>query len=151
MSYCRQGTDSDVYVLGTSYALQCCGCRLYRYSFDTRYFSRMLKHLATHRKVGHKVPTRAITRLRDEQRTFGNVYAKKDRNHTITKNVRKTKYELQEIELWKTMEVHRKRMALTAVKTFQSIFGRKPERLEMEGLAKTMDISLDLYFMPKHV
>ena len=66
MSYCRFGTESDVYVfMCITGALECCACRL---DGPQRFLSTqaMIDHLDAHRAAGHKVPDRAIARLREE-------------------------------------------------------------------------------------
>lgn len=78
MSYCRWGTDSDVYVYGTQFydkdrgriidVILCCDCKLSSAADD--YYETpgdMLAHLLEHRKLGHKVPESALERLREEE------------------------------------------------------------------------------------
>lgn len=145
MSYCRNnGEDSEVYVIGTGAALECCGCRLYKYSFQTRLYNTMIKHLKYHRKIGDKVPIRAFKRLEEEQKT-NDIYDAKEKRKLI-KNIRKTKNELLEQKLYKGMEYHRKEMMRTALELFEDIYGRKPFNLELAGLAESASIKLDLEF-----
>jgi predicted small metal-binding protein len=68
MSYCRaNNTDSDVYVIKYNVykVFGCLGCpSLGAFSCDTE--EEMLQHLLEHRSAGHKVPERAINRLKRE-------------------------------------------------------------------------------------
>jgi hypothetical protein len=82
MSYCRKnGENSDLYVVGTGDAWECLGCSLIPkgerneavwglitswFICDTR--QEMLNHVLAHRAEGHKVPEKAIRRLRKEIR-----------------------------------------------------------------------------------
>lgn len=78
MSYARKGEDSDVYVVGTGYGIECVNCFLKpRYKFGTGMCDmhlstvcqtpdHMLTHLAKHRSRGHKVPESAMKRLQLE-------------------------------------------------------------------------------------
>lgn len=67
MSYCRFAEDSDVYVfLSVGGALECCGCSLSD-NWSHRSTSAMLAHLREHRRQGHKVPERAMSRLAKER------------------------------------------------------------------------------------
>jgi len=78
MSYARKGEDSDVYVVGTGYGIECINCLLKpRYRFGTGMCDmhlstvcqtpdHMLAHLVKHRSRGHKVPESAMKRLRLE-------------------------------------------------------------------------------------
>jgi hypothetical protein len=78
MSYARKGEDSDVYVVGTGYGIECVNCFLKpRYKIKTKPIDlhlstvcqtpdHMLAHLIKHKSKGHKVPERAIKRLRLE-------------------------------------------------------------------------------------
>lgn len=69
MSYCRMGPDSDVYVFRTfGDVYSCCACRLsadrQSQSFVTA--ADMLHHLHAHLEADHRVPIRAMKRLRGE-------------------------------------------------------------------------------------
>jgi hypothetical protein len=64
MSYCRMGNDSDVYLIGTYGGWQCCGCKLISKLLKSR--EEVLEHLNEHKKMGDKVPIRAIKRLKSE-------------------------------------------------------------------------------------
>jgi len=88
MSYCRFGSDSNVYVYTSSQGLECCACWLdtgewvdqdflgttYKVfqsdgSVQTLFQSNrgMIEHLNLHVEKGHKVPDRALERLRDPE------------------------------------------------------------------------------------
>lgn len=73
MSYCRNnGTDSDVYVIGTARDTkpwwECVACSLSRdrWGYLAKNRVEMLLHLDKHRIAGDKVPARAIERLERE-------------------------------------------------------------------------------------
>lgn len=79
MSYCRNnGVDSDVYVINSGKKWECLGCpraprvnhQMFNVkgwvSFETR--QGILDHLLEHRRLGDKVPNRALERLRREIR-----------------------------------------------------------------------------------
>jgi hypothetical protein len=67
MAYCRFGPDSDVYFYKTLDGWECCRCSLnsgefvYLANFDAAY-----AHIQDHVKAGHKVPDKALSRLRKE-------------------------------------------------------------------------------------
>lgn len=146
MSYCRNnGEDSDVYIIGNDAALECCGCSLYKYSFQSRKYSVILAHLEKHRKAGEKVPARAFTRLKKERDETKDAYVATNKRN-LQKNIPKSRNELLEQKLYREMEYHRKELATTALEVFEDIYGRKPNSLELSGLAKTADIEMDLIF-----
>lgn len=66
MSYARFG-EGDVYVIGSGDGLECLNCSLMkgRIAFCATP-QEMLRHLVEHKKLGHKVPSRALTRLHKE-------------------------------------------------------------------------------------
>lgn len=68
MSYCRFGDDSDVYVYYACKGLCCCMCFLNSDREDEHFHKRseMINHLKQHKKRGHKVPPRAMKRLKEE-------------------------------------------------------------------------------------
>ncbi len=70
MSYCRVGNDSDVYVYHSVRDMYFCWLRSssdgHEGSFRCKTTSEMLAHLEAHVAAGHKVPLRAIERLKKE-------------------------------------------------------------------------------------
>jgi hypothetical protein len=143
MSYCRNnGQDSDVYVFGSGIALECCGCSLYKNSYRCQSYSQMIAHLKEHKAKGAKVPPRTFTRLAQEQKEKKDKYSVPSQKF---KNVRKTKNELLEQRFWKEIEPYKKNLLTDTLEVFESIYGRKPHRLEFEGIAKAVDISIDLH------
>lgn len=78
MSYCRNNrVDSELYVISVGDGWECLGCPSAeevpsgigvpmkgRFFCQTR--QEMLDHLLEHRRRGHKVPERAIERLKEE-------------------------------------------------------------------------------------
>jgi hypothetical protein len=104
----------------------------------------MIKHLEYHQKIGDKVPARALDQLRAEQKTRGDLYQVTNKRKFY--NIRKTKNELLERKLWRALEPHRKKLTATTLAVFEKIYGRKPHQLELDGLAKTVSIELDLFF-----
>jgi hypothetical protein len=68
MSYVRFGQDSDVYVFHSVYGgYECCGCHLNPdRGFNSKTISGAIAHLQVHIAAGHKVPQRALIRLRYE-------------------------------------------------------------------------------------
>jgi len=74
MSYCRKGSpDSDVYVLGDAKGLVCMCCimqpmhehiKMHKDFRGTH--KEILGHLNEHLDEGHKVPNRAVKRLKRE-------------------------------------------------------------------------------------
>jgi len=72
MSYCRVGEDSYVYVYHSVQGMYVCWMREsildgHAGSFECGTDTEMLAHLEAHIAAGHKVPTRAINRLRKEE------------------------------------------------------------------------------------
>ena len=72
MSYCRQGPDSDVYVIAESGPYWTCFC-VGRPAFGCATRTSMLNHLAEHHERGDKVPVKAVVRLWRELQEKGNV------------------------------------------------------------------------------
>lgn len=103
----------------------------------------MVAHLEHHRKLGDKVPARAFTRLKEEQKEKHNLYPATN-HRKLTKNIRRSKNELLEQKLYKEMQYHRKQMVQTAIEVFEDIYRRKPNALELPGLADAADIKTDL-------
>ena len=66
MSYCRMGTDSDVYLIATFGGWWCCGCRLTDGTEVIKRRAAVLSHLQDHKAAGHKVPQRAFQRIERE-------------------------------------------------------------------------------------
>jgi hypothetical protein len=74
MSYCRWGTESNVYVFGLDddngkiiYRCQCCALSHAKNdNTDVWTPEEMIAHLEKHRAAGHKVPDRAIELLKSE-------------------------------------------------------------------------------------
>ena len=144
MSYCRKnGEDSGVYVFGSSTALECCGCSLFKNSAVFRSYSRMIAHLNEHVKNGDKVPAQAFARLRQEKDQHKDRY--EYGKGRLPKNVRKTKNEVLEAQLWRETNNLRKHVSSELLKIFRAVYGRKPVNLEIAGLAKLADVQLDLY------
>ena len=64
MSYCRFGSDSDVYIYTDGSYLICESCKIKDgKTFATKRRSRMLSHVDDHIGVGHKVPQGAIDEI----------------------------------------------------------------------------------------
>lgn len=64
MSYCRNGDDSDVYVIPVAAGIECVGC-----DYLTSHPDSMIVHLLEqHLAVGKMVPDRAFLRLLAEVR-----------------------------------------------------------------------------------
>ena len=143
MSYCRNnGTDSDVYVIGSFGTLECCGCYLYKNSARFNTYSALLKHLDEHKRRGDKVPDYAIKNLKKDQ-AQGNIYAGADKKLKL-KNVRVSKEKILEHKLYTALKPTRKFLLKKVLTTFNSIYGRMPTKLEVKGLAYTVNIELDL-------
>jgi len=72
MSYCRM-SEGDVYMYPHVYGyIDCCGCSLSIES-DAKFYKRSdaIKHLELHIANGDIVPDRAINRLKEEIKEFG--------------------------------------------------------------------------------
>jgi hypothetical protein len=70
MSYCRfNDVDSDVYVIEGFKGLWCVNCGYSKKgTYVTKSHKQMINHLRMHRRMGNKVPDRAMERLRRELR-----------------------------------------------------------------------------------
>jgi hypothetical protein len=106
----------------------------------------MISHLQEHREQGHMVPARVFARLEKEKTENKDKFQVDGAKPKPIKNVRKTDNELKEEKFYREMDYHRKEMAKTALEIFKDIYGRDPHNLEIEGVAKAADITLDLHF-----
>lgn len=68
MSYCRIGPDSDVYVYRDMEGeYNCCGCSLVPEGpVKFPHLAGIKYHLMCHRAMGHKVPSYAFDRIKEE-------------------------------------------------------------------------------------
>lgn len=68
MAYCRYGWDSDIYVYATGGGMMTCH-GLGHADVDATYMGtpqQMYEHMTAHATAGHRVPQRALDRLREE-------------------------------------------------------------------------------------
>ena len=79
MSYIRFSDDSDVYVYVGDKGITCCSCRLNPIKdgfhldicFDGKgMYTKMISHLEQHKRSGHKIPSIAIKRIREDYNTY---------------------------------------------------------------------------------
>ena len=76
MSYCRFGTDSDVYVFKSGDIWICSGCKL---TSDDSYFKtlkELREHLQIHEKAGHKVPPDVYERIEFEMNKIETIFGR---------------------------------------------------------------------------
>lgn len=62
MSYCRKGSDSDIYLIHNIYGFYECFCNPAK-SFTCESPKEMFEHLIKHRDEGSLVPEQALQRL----------------------------------------------------------------------------------------
>ena len=145
MSYCRaNGQTSDVYVIGTRSGLECCGCPLYQSGYRAKRYSQMLRHLAEHKRRLDKVPQYAIERLEKEQKENNDKYPNAPSGPIH--NVRMTRAGRLHVKLVREVRGLSKRVARELFNSFVKVYRRKPETIEISGLADLADAKLDLHF-----
>ncbi len=71
MSYCRFGSDSDVYMYVRAEGIECCGCKLQKFGDGKRFpllnsTAEAIGHLEDHETAGQLVPQYAYDELKSE-------------------------------------------------------------------------------------
>lgn len=61
---------SDVYIFCTGQYFECQICKLleWPHSYETRFYSKIIRHVRAHLRAGHAVPPRCLKTLLDEQK-----------------------------------------------------------------------------------